>query len=249
MPNLSARARGGANGLEYRMEVTVLPLRCYLDGSYVNFIRGFLDYLGQQQRRQVGLEKATYARMQKRLGLVSTTQVEKTDGQNVGGTNSVGINSDGEENEMEHSEVDRVDANLPSDVNVHNPSTVSAATSGKIKDALESSISTNTNINTSSKSKSKNENIPKPASSDLPNIDLPTPPPLTFFQSWKVHPLELKINYAPNPLDLRALQKGDFMQLLNLLSIDSLELSLTKVAFCCDDILILICVPLELFIA
>jgi len=227
--NSAARVRGGAHGLEYRMEVTVLPLRCYLDGSYVNFIRGFLDYLGQQQKRQVALEKATYARMQKQLGLVSTTHVEKDDGQNKDGHGGA-ISCDNEDDEVELNEVDVIESVLPAGSNLPNPSTVSAATSGKIQDALESSINTNINTNTSSKAKSKENTYPKPAvNSDLPNVDLPTPPPLTYFQSWKVNPLELKINYAPNPLDLRALQKGDFMQLLNLLSIDSLELSLTKV--------------------
>lgn len=129
-------------GLEYRLEVTILPLRCYLDGAYVNFLRGFGGYLAEQHTLRLAREAAL---------------CERLDHQQEGGVGG----DEGCSNSSSHSS--------------------GAMTS-----------------------------------------------PLTYFQTWKVHPVELKINYAPNPLDLIALQGGDYMQLLNLLSIEALELSLTK---------------------
>lgn len=70
--------------------------------------------------------------------------------------------------------------------------------------------------------------------------DVQTPP--LYFQSWQVNVMELKIDYSPNQvchimiwlftlfqLNLEALQGGDYTQLLNLFSIDGLEITLTRV--------------------
>jgi hypothetical protein len=206
------------HGLEYRMEVSVLPLRCYLDGAYVSFIRGFVDYLGQQQRRQLSREKATYSRLQKHFGLVTSAEMSKKSNENERKVTS-----------------DDVEEDFISEFNP--PDTVLAASSGKIHEALNSSLFASDIKSSVESSSHKSHSKPiNPIAAEILSNDVPTPPPLTYFQSWKVNPVELKINYAPNPLDFRALQKGDFLQLLNLLSIDSLELTLTKVLVYLDDI-------------
>lgn len=209
----------GQQGLEYRMEVAVLPLRCYLDGAYVSFLRGFVDYLSLQQKRQEAREASTYARMQRRLGLVSSAEVPSEKGvtgvsrENGGNAEA---NDDGE---------DEIDDHVSEKVRSGGiiPSTVTAATQDKIQAALWAS----SNPSAPKAPPSTAGQSSKEAASSAQAM--PAPPPLTYFQSWKVHPVELKINYSPSPLDFRALHRGDFMQLLNLLSIDSLELSLTKV--------------------
>ena len=49
-----------------------------------------------------------------------------------------------------------------------------------------------------------------------------------YFQFFAVHPLQMKINYKPSTLDLRRLQQGDYLQLLNIFPLDGLELTLKE---------------------
>jgi autophagy-related protein 2 len=45
-----------------------------------------------------------------------------------------------------------------------------------------------------------------------------------------VNVVDIKIDYSPKQINLHALQQGDYIQMLNLFSIDGLEITLTKVA-------------------
>jgi hypothetical protein len=47
-----------------------------------------------------------------------------------------------------------------------------------------------------------------------------------YFQLINILPICIKIDYIPGPLNLLALQAGDYLQLLNIFPLDGLEITL-----------------------
>mmetsp|Transcript_23429 Transcript_23429/g.34384 ORF Transcript_23429/g.34384 Transcript_23429/m.34384 type:complete len:2514 (+) Transcript_23429:183-7724(+) len=170
--------------IEYRMVVSVLPLRCYLDGMYVDFLKSFVLALVPSQPNNPSHKNSAYGSPQRS----STDAAKKNVVANVLGGQSRGKGS----------------LVAPS----HNQSEATHV----VED--------------------DDEDLVLCRDSDLSCGAGPQPPTARngiYFQSWKVNVIELKIDYSPKQLDMRALQAGDYTQILNLFSIDGLEITLTKV--------------------
>ena len=177
------------DGMEYRMEASVLPLRCYLDGAYVDFIRNFVGLITQQQQARLDQDALLYSKLKKEFGLsVSTKSIQEYD-------------------TLDNETVERGPSVLSCDIG--------PTVSSKVKGAMNAPVN--------AKESAKRQTEKSVGRDEVPRLST-----LKYFQAWKVNPIELKINYSPNPLNFRALQNGDYLQLLNLLSIEALELSLSK---------------------
>jgi hypothetical protein len=75
------------------------------------------------------------------------------------------------------------------------------------------------------------EGVGKAGAETEEDVESPSAPPGgLYFQSFVVNMVDIKIDYSPKQINLHALQQGDYIQMLNLFSIDGLEITLTKVA-------------------
>lgn len=74
--------------------------------------------------------------------------------------------------------------------------------------------------------RASDEQLEETLTSDLPATS--TKPPL-FIQLCEVMPVKIKADYHPTAVDMKALSKGDYMQLLNLFPLDGLELEMARV--------------------
>jgi hypothetical protein len=67
------------------------------------------------------------------------------------------------------------------------------------------------------------------ASADKAEAKETTSSHLMFFQMITIRAVDIKIDYAPAGIDLRALHAGDYLQLLNLFPLQGLTITLTKI--------------------
>merc|ERR1719410_263657 len=51
----------------------------------------------------------------------------------------------------------------------------------------------------------------------------------TFFREFRVKPCQLKVNYRPNDIDMKALHNGSFIEVLNVFPLENMELTLRTV--------------------